>query len=584
MTGTKPEVYKRRIREKPREIPKIRIGITKYDLLVRCIGFFLAMAMPIGGMAPFGMSFLAQERKFSFKAILSLVAVSVGSIAVCGRLDSAKYICAGLIYLAMLFVLEKGIVITDVTAGIAAGVSVLVTGVAALIIRGFAATEFVLLLCEAAIVASATLMMEKSGELLRDRSFSAQDMDADTKLSLGAMIAVMVLSLKQLYLGAEFSVMNCAATVILLIVASGCGANYSTGTGVVLGLLCGIGGDYFMPVLGAYSFCGFLAGVLSKFGKGGVISGIIVANAVMVVYTNSATEAVLSLFEVMTSAAIFAMIPQSIIEAVKDIMCIGSAEREGINRIKEGLKTKLTAVAAAFENMSKTLERLSEKGENTSDVAVVFDATADKVCRKCRKSPICWGRDFNSTYHELFGMLDALREKGKVGNEDVREHLCSSCLNLDGLLTELNHQFDLYRVRMAYNNKLTESREVVGEQLSGMSRIIDSLAAEVCEDKRTATISSWEVRARLERRGIKVKEVRVSQENNGRHSIDVVLKTALYKGKHKRTLEKIMKTALKCYVMKVEEKASDKKYTHICFAECERYQIDVRRQLQDAPS
>ena len=111
MTDTKIQGIRQGMRDACRFATRAKPRITRYDLFTRCIGFFLAMAMPLSGMAPFGMSFLAQERKFSLKAIVSLFMVSLGCMIVCGRLDSAKYIGAGLIYLAVLFVLEKGIII-----------------------------------------------------------------------------------------------------------------------------------------------------------------------------------------------------------------------------------------------------------------------------------------------------------------------------------------------------------------------------------------------------------------------------------------------------------------------------------------
>jgi len=564
-------------------VPKIRLGITGYDVFAKGIGFFLAMAMPLPGMAPFGLSFLAQERKFSIKAILAFIAAGLGSIVACDRLGAAKYIGAGLIYLAVLFVLERGVRVTDITAGLAAGAGVFATGLSVIFVRGFSVTELLLLLCEVAIVIAASLMMEKSSDFLQKQGFSVQDIDSETKLSLGAVLAIAILSLKQIYIGSDFSVMNCAASVVLLIIAAGCGATYSTGAGVVLGLICGIGGNYFMPVLGAFSFCGFLAGVFSKFGKGGVISGVVVANAVMAIYTNSAMQSVLSLFEVLASSVVFAFVPDSYIEAVKEILFIGENERKSISKMKEGLRSRLAAVAAAFENMSKTLDKLSEKtAYDTGDIATVFDVTADKVCRKCRKSPICWGKDFNSTYREMFEMLNVLREVGKLDENGVRDHFAGKCLNITALINELGHQFEIYRVRETCRNRLDENREIVGEQLSGMSKILDGLAEELCVETRPAAVSAWEVRSRLERRGIKAKELNVLRDKNGRHKIEVVLKGTALKEKQRASLEKLMKSVLKCPVMNTDEELLGKKYLRICFSEAERYTVETRHATRAA--
>ncbi len=273
----------------------------RLDFFIRCLGILMSMAMPVSGMAPFGISFLAQEKSFSLKAVVTFFMVSLGSMIACGRIEMVKYIVAGVLYLGVLFVLKKGVMVNSMTAGILAGMSILVSGLVVLFIQGQSLWGWLLLICEVVMVVAGTFMMERGGEFLRNHELKLEDTDADTKLSIGALTAVAILSLKELYLGADLSVMNCAASVLLLIISQGCGIGYSTGAGVVLGLVCGIGSDFFMPILGAFAFCGFVSGAFSRFGKGGVISGLVLANGIMVIYTNSAVEAVLSLFEVVVS-------------------------------------------------------------------------------------------------------------------------------------------------------------------------------------------------------------------------------------------------------------------------------------------
>ena len=119
MSETKAYTYKN-ISAAKKVLGKIRGKLSANDLRTSLIGIFLAMAMPLPGVAPFGMAYLAQERCLSLKTFLVFVATSAGSIFVCDRLGSARYICAGFLYLAALFVLKKGVKLTDVTAGVIA--------------------------------------------------------------------------------------------------------------------------------------------------------------------------------------------------------------------------------------------------------------------------------------------------------------------------------------------------------------------------------------------------------------------------------------------------------------------------------
>lgn len=563
--------------KKPRKDRQRIVKILKRDVLIRLIGFFLAMAMPMPGVAPFGLSFLAQERKWSLKSVISLVMVCVGSSLACDRVGAAKYIGAAVIYIAFLFVLEKGIKINEVASGLIASIAVILSGFTAMYWQGITVSGVLLLMCEGATVMAGALVIDRSRSILFDGVFSADKMMGDEKLSLGAICAMLLMSLKEIYIGSDFSVMNLVAAIILLVVASGCGVGYSTGAGVMLGIVCGIGTDYFMSILGAFSFCGFLAGVFSKFGKGGVVAGIILANAMLIVYTNGALKSMLSIYEIMASAVLFVFIPQRVIATVKGILCLKESDRENISKVKEGIRVRLKSVASSFEAMSKTLSRLSDK-ENTADitdVATLFDATADKICRNCRKSPICWGKDFNSTYQSMFAMLEVMEKKGAIEIEDVHDYFKAKCLNLPKLIGELNTQFDIYQVRRIWKSKLNESRELVGEQLFGVSKIMEDLASEIENDMSFDVVCANDIRARLEGKGIKVRDMNVIQGRNGKIRVELTLKKSYMKDSSIATIKKVMKTVLRSNVAMHETVLEDRGLIRLDFMEEERFNIEI---------
>ncbi len=576
MAETKAYTYKN-ISAAKKVMGKLKGKVSAADLKTSLIGIFLAMAMPLPGVAPFGMAYLAQERRLSLKAIFVFVATSAGSMFVCDRLGSVRYICAGLLYLAALFVLKKGIRLTDVTAGVIAAICTLATGTAMLVIEGFSALDFVLLLCEAALVVSGTLMMEKSVSVIKSRDFSSQSLDSDAKISLASVILVALLGFKEIYIGSTFSVMNTIAALILLVFSASCGAGYSTGTGIVLGMVCGIGSDFFMAILGAFGFCGFLAGAFSKFGKGGATAGIILANGIMTVYTNNATEAVLSLWEIVAAAVAFGFFPTSRLEMIKEVITLKDGERESIAKVKEDIKARLRTVASAFESMAKTLDRLSdkEKMRNDEDCASLFDVAAEKACKNCRKSGVCWGQSFNSTYEQMFALLNVMKEKGVAKKEDVDSVFASRCINLDAFLAEVNHQFDIYRVRQVWRSRLCESRHLAGKQLGGVSDILENLTDEMDSDTKKTAISGWELRSRLEISGIRPKSVNIMQDKYGRNRVEIVLKASKFQSKERRIAEKIIKSYAGCGCLVREEVAEDKRLTRLVFSEEQKFEVET---------
>ncbi len=562
----------------------IKIYLSKWDIITICMGFFLAMAVPLPNVAPFGIAYLAQERRLRPKTVLLFLTTSLGSFIACGRLGGAKYIMAGIIYISCLFILKRGIKISDMTAALISGGAVLVSGIAMEFIRGITVLGIILLLCETAMTVSATLMMEKSIYAIGNKKIMLENLDGDTKLSICAVLLVALLGFQEIYIGSSLSVMLVIATVILLTISAGGGAEYSTGAGVVLGIVCGIGSDFFMPILGAFSFCGFLSGVFSKFGKGGVIAGVVLANAIMAVYTGSAIESVLSLYEVFVAAVIFGFVPSRWIDYVKQTFCLDDKDRENIMKIKLGIKSRLGLAAAAIENMAKSMNGFTAKDNLEQDISVIFDRTADNMCGKCRKSAICWGKGFDNTYDEMFKLLDVLKAKGVIKPEDITERLAANCSNVSGLAQELNHQFDLYRVHQVWRNKVAESRKLVGKQLGGMSEIIESLSNEIDKETGDSAASLYEIRSRLEMSGIKVKDINIFEDPYRRNRVEVTVKAANAQGKERRTIEKIVKSISGCSSMAKEDIPGSKRYVRLVFSAQERFLVETEhasRGVQD---
>lgn len=556
---------------------KLKLSVTRYDIFIRATGILFAMAMPYSNIAPFGLSFLAQERKLSLGALVSFVMTSIGSIIACDRLEAAKYIGAGLIYIAVLFVLENGIKITDIAAGLAAAAGVFLSGMMVVYWQGFDFMAVLLLLCESVIVVAGTVVMDKSRKLILDRKVPIEKYTGDEKVSLGVMVAIAVMSLRKIYVGDAFSLMNMTAFVVILIIASSCGVGYATVTGVVLGAVCGIGTDFFMPMLGAFGFCGFLSGVLSRFGKGGVVAGGVLANAVLIVYTNGALQSMLTIYEIMVASVIFAILPSKVTAMVKGILYFQKKDKENIVKVKEGIVRKLRSAANSFSSVARTLDKLSDREKETdmTDVAALFDAAADKICRNCRKSAVCWGKDFNATYKAMFKLLEIMEQKGIVTEKDVEERFKINCLNLPKLLNEMNRQFDIYQLRRVWKSKLNESRELVGEQLTGVSKIIDNIAVEIDEDVKFDMVSAEDIRAKLEKKGIKLNNMNVLQDRNGRYKVELTLKKCFLGHKGESIIKNVMKSTLNRDVIMYETILEDRKMAKLDFYEKERYIIEM---------
>ncbi|MBQ7096935.1 MAG: stage II sporulation protein E [Clostridia bacterium] len=567
-TSAQRGIYKKKTEEN---------GAVLNTFLCGAIGLFLSMAVPYSGIAPFGISFLARERRLSVRTFLYFVVVCVGVFVVCDGADATKYIGAGLIYLAVLFVLERDVTLSVIAAGIISGLCVFFTGFIVTYWTGFYFENLLLLVFDSCFVFVGTLATAHIDKILRMENRRMGEYDTRERIGIGFVLVLLVLGLKRFEIGSDFSLMDMVAAVTVLVVAWSCGIAYSTGAGIVLGAACGIDTNFFMPVLGTFGLCGLISGALSKYGKGGVIGGFVASGMVLSAYTDGAMRAMLSVYEIMAAAVIFGLLPNKSVAWVKRLFCAERAEKGDVTKLKESLSIKLKSVASSFLEMSETLERLSQgKGENNhDDIAVVFDCAAERICKNCRKSDICWNKEAGVTYKALVQMMQTMIERGEVDMRDIDEKFKGKCFNLYRLTAEINHQFDLQRMKCVWQSKLDESRTLMEEQLVGVSEIMGRLSENVLTVNQESGINAADLNRIFEKAGIRVKNIDILEDGTGRYKVVIILRSVLWKDESRCGIVKIMREVYGCEISVRDVLFDEGRFVRVEFMEAEKFRVET---------
>jgi len=150
----------------------------------------------------------------------------------------------------------------------------------------------------------------------------------------------------------------------------------------------------------------------------------------------------------------------------------------------EFVDKRLSDVSGMFQNLAtiygKIFERRNpDKITNEEDVSELFDTTAERVCRKCKKAMLCWGQEFDSTTDVCFKLLEVMEKRGEVTLPDVPMHFRERCIRLPTFINELNSLFDIYRINSIWKNKMAENYELVGEMNRGVSYMLNDLIKEL---------------------------------------------------------------------------------------------------------
>lgn len=490
----------------------------------RVVGILLARAMPILGIAPFGISFLAMERRFSIEGIFSFLAVLIG-YGTLGIKDSIGYMVSGIIFYSVLFFIGRKReaetkTVTIILCGIVAVVDIL-----SMVIMGFSFGNVLKTLIDVGLLCLGIVVFDKCREIFKRGAISEYYPDKDEKLCLCIMSGLILLGLRDIYIIEGFSIANIFGLLAVGITSVSGGVLSGAVTGIIMGLLLGSGGNI-LPVLGIFSIIGITSGLCGRYGKYGVSAGMCLSGMLVSFYAMTTGVWGIRFYEVPVASAMLILLPERVCHTIGRFTSFGQTAYQKDSPVKLYVQTKLALSAGAFKSLAETFVNLSEKdGQGRlQDVGMLFDATTDRVCVDCPEVNRCWRKNYTSTYKAMMKFLEVLEKKRLLDYEDADPKFASQCIRLKLLIRELNKQFEIYKLNQIWKSKLSENRELVGEQFSGVAEILEKISTELDKNSTFDQMGAEEIKCRLGGKGISVRQVQVSRDFEGRNLVQLFMK------------------------------------------------------------
>ena len=189
--------------------------------------------------------------------------------------------------------------------------------------------------------------------------------------------------------------------------------------------------------------------------------GFILANVFINVYAGGFDDNTFAISEQILALSLFWLVPKNVVNRIDDTITSTFPEPAYYKKIKDVMSQKLINISLSLENLAKALHKLTnwrQTGKNT-DVTVVFDEAANRICRRCTNRFRCWQREFNTTYNALMHVVPVIKEYGSIKVSHLPEYFANRCLNVNEYVAEVNKQFDNYRVENIWHQKIDCSRD-----------------------------------------------------------------------------------------------------------------------------
>lgn len=131
--------------------------------------------------------------------------------------------------------------------------------------------------------------------------------------------------------------------------------------------------------------------------------------------------------------------------------------------------------AAAFRDLYDSFFRgtVPEPPENPS---VMFDRTAEQVCRGCVLCGNCWRKNYTATYQAFSSACPAMLKRGRVQSQDFPSAFTSQCVHLTEFIEALNREIHSFLLRRQYRQRILSARQQAQEQYALLGDLLSSSA------------------------------------------------------------------------------------------------------------
>lgn len=366
--------------------------------------------------------------------------------------------------------------------------------------------DWMLLLMELGLAATGVLIFTQAGMAMGQESIATEGLERPLALVVTTIVALT--SIAGIKIG-PFSLLAIIAGWLILMVAAAGGSGAGACAGIIAGILAGYGHIYPAVVVAALGAAGLLAGVFSQWGRWGTVAGFAVGILAMLVY-GGYPAATMSLADFCSASMLYVLTPPKIRVRAKRLLLNRNAEWvwEYQQRLRRAMVLKLQKLAHIFSRLAISFRDYSgveRMAGSHLQMSGVFDQLACSVCVGCINYKRCWEKELYSTYSQLMDYLTSHQEAG--GGFDGL--LSRRCHNIEQLLSQAEGLYRQYASERRWAEKVNECKDVVSEQLRGVSEVLAGLSKQVRLDVNSRQDLEGELAQRLMNWGVEVLDLSV---------------------------------------------------------------------------
>ncbi|EOS53278.1 stage II sporulation protein E [Paenibacillus barengoltzii] len=316
--------------------------------------------------------------------------------------------------------------------------------------------------------------------------------------------------------------------LILLFALAG-GAPLGASVGVITGLILSLADTSALYQMSLLAFSGMLAGMLREGRKWAVGFGMLLGSSILSIYIAGPADVMSSTWESCVAVLFFLLTPKKTVQVIAKYVPgtqeHAKTQHEYAKRVRDITAGRVAQFSQVFKQLARSFGQVSSTGEiakRGEEIDHFMNAVTQGACATCFRKNTCWEGRFYQTYKLMTEMMTAIEEKPDITPDELPARWLKMCAKTDQVLDIMKHEYDLYQHDLHWKRQIYDSRQLVAEQLSGVSQVMEDLAREIQREGQAMYKQEEQIREALEKMGLSIHSIDIVSLDHGNVEIEIV--------------------------------------------------------------
>lgn len=493
-------------------------GISSKAFLVYLIGFMIARAS-FYGIDPLAIAYFMAVCMTGLSKGMGCIVVFLGLTTVMEPMQVVRYTLAMVV---TIIVLESPLVRNrTIPKGVyycIAPVFLELISFMDLFSQGTSGSRVGIVALEGVVAVIGTFIFKQGIEYLL-QSGKGFKMTNEQMVSVAVLMAIVIYAIPR-YQNNYFSPLETVVYFIVLFFTYKYGVGQGTITGAVCGFALFLRGANVADI-GMYTMMGIIAAIFREMGRFPTAMIYMMMAAVMGVVNKDMELTIPEISALVSAVLAFLLIPSNLIYRADAAGGTGRQEQLAAQNLKKIAKARMKIFSESFLKLSRTLDTIAEQQTKLKqhEVDRIFEDISEKLCKNCDQCSNCWEHNFAQTYQAANLMFEKAQEKGVLGVEDIPMEFLSDCISAEDFIAETNRGFEIAKLNRIWHHRISESREVIAEQLKEVSTVIQEITGDIYETSQGARSEEERVVRALKAEHIHVKDITIFERGDNRKEV-----------------------------------------------------------------